>query len=333
VHPNDHVNRSQSSNDVIPTTLHLSTYLAIAEELLPALEHLMVTIQTRAEENAGTVKTGRTHLMDATPLTVGQEMSAWASQVAFARARLEGQLSELAMLAIGGTAVGTGLNAPTGFGKAVAARLSALTGFQFREAPDHFAAQSCSDAAVATAGVLKTAAVTLMKLANDLRWLSSGPQAGLGELELPALQPGSSIMPGKVNPVVPEAVTMACASVMGNDVTATVAGQAANFQLSVMLPVLAQSLLESTTLLTTSANSLADKVVAGLTVREDRIRHLVERNTMLVTALNPVIGYDRAAEIAKTAYAQGRPMKEVAKELSGLSDDELDQLLDPKNLV
>jgi fumarate hydratase class II len=333
VHPNDHVNLSQSSNDVVPTAIHVSAYLALVEELLPALQALAELIQARAEEHAGVVKTGRTHLMDAMPLTVGQEMGAWASQVTFARARLEGALVELGYLAIGGTAVGTGINAPAGFGKAVAARLAALTGEPFAEAPDHFAAQACSDAAVATSALLKAAAVTLMKLANDLRWMSSGPQAGLAEITLPALQPGSSIMPGKVNPVIPEAVTMVCAQVMGNDMTLTVAGQAANFQLSLMLPLVADNLLESIALLAAAARALAEQVIRGMVVNRERIDALVERNPILVTALNPVIGYDRAAQIAKRAYAENRPVKEVAREMTDLSPGELDRLLDPRNMT
>jgi fumarate hydratase class II len=333
VHPNDHVNRSQSSNDVIPTAIHLSAYLAAAEELLPALAHLAETIQARAEENADLVKTGRTHLMDATPLTLGQEMGAWATQVTFARARIEGALEELRHLAIGGTAVGTGINAPDGFGTAVAARLSAITGHPFAEAPDHFMAQASSDTAVAMSGELRAAAVALMKIANDLRWMNSGPQAGLAEITLPALQPGSSIMPGKINPVIPEATAMVSAQVMGNDTAIAVAGQAANFQLSVMLPVIARNLLESIVLLAAVSRLLADRAIAGLTVNRERVAELVERNPILVTALNPVIGYDRAAQIAKRAYAEGRRVKDVAREMTALSAEELDDLLDPRTMT
>jgi fumarate hydratase, class II len=333
VHPNDHVNMSQSSNDVIPTVLHVAAYLALVEELLPALEHLAGTTQVRAEEYAAVVKTGRTHLMDALPVTVGQEMNAWASQVTFGRARLAGHLPELAALAIGGTAVGTGINAPAGFGKAVAARLAALTEQPFQEAPDHFAAQASADTAVATSGLVKAAAVSIMKVANDLRWLSSGPRAGLGEITLPALQPGSSIMPGKVNPVIPEAVMMACIQAIANDTAVTIAGQATNFQLNVMLPVIARNLLESIALLASAARVLADKAIAGLVVNREHIASLVERNPILVTALNPVIGYDRAAQIAKRAYAEGRRVKDVAREMTDLSDEELDRLLDPGGMT
>ncbi len=333
VHPNDHVNMGQSSNDVIPSTIHIAAYLALTDELLPALDHLASVIQARAEEYAGLVKTGRTHLMDAMPVTLGQEMNAWASQLTFARARLQGHLGELGYLAIGGTAVGTGINAPEGFGKAVAARLAALTGHPFQETPDHFATQSSSDTAVATSGLVKAASVSLMKIANDLRWMNSGPRAGLAEIALPPLQPGSSIMPGKVNPVIPEAVAMVCAQVMGNDMTITVAAQASSFQLSVMLPVIARDLLESITFLAGAARVLADKAVNGMTVNERRIEDVVERNTTLVTALSPAIGYDRAAEIAKRADAEGRHVKDVAREMTELSDEELDRLLDARNMV
>ena len=333
VHPNDHVNMGQSSNDVIPTAIHVAAYLAIAEDLLPALEHLAGTIRTRAGQEADTVTTGRTHLMDAMPLTLGQEFGGWAAQVEVAHDRLRGLLPELAHLAIGGTAVGTGVNAPKGFGKAVAARLSALTGQVFEEATDHFMAQASNDTAVAASGLLKATAVSMMKIANDLRWMNSGPQAGLGELALPALQPGSSIMPGKINPVIPEAVTMVCAQVIGNDSAITIAGQAANFQLSVMLPVIAHNLLQSVALLSGAARTLADKAIAGMTIRHDRIGALLGRNPILVTALNPVIGYDLAAQIAKRAYAEDRLVKEVAREMTDLSDEELEVLLDPRSMT
>jgi fumarate hydratase class II len=333
VHPNDHVNLGQSSNDVIPAAIHVAATLAIEEELLPALDHLAATIRMRAAENADVVTTGRTHLMDAMPVTLGQVFGAWASQVELARGRLAGVLPELGQLAIGGTAVGTGINTPKGFGKAVAARLAALTGHPFQEAGDHFGAQASSDTAVAVSGLAKAAAVALMKIANDLRWMNSGPQAGLAEIALPALQPGSSIMPGKVNPVIPEAVTMVCAQVIGNDTTITIAGQAANFQLSVMLPVIAHDLIESISLLAGAASVLADKAVAGMTINREHIAELVERNPILVTALNPVIGYDLAAQIAKRAYAEDRRVKDVAREMTELSDADLDRLLDPRGMT
>ena len=333
VHPNDHVNLGQSSNDVIPAAIHVAACLALVEELLPALDALQAAIDARAAEHSDVVKTGRTHLMDAMPLSVGQEMGAWATQVRLARERLTALLPELGDLAIGGTAVGTGVNAPKGYGRAVAARLAALTGFPFQEAGDHFAAQACSDTAVAVSALLKAAAVSMMKIANDLRWLNSGPQAGLAEITLPALQPGSSIMPGKINPVIPEAAAMVAAQVMGNDQAITVAGQAANFQLSVMLPVIARNLLESIALLAGASRALAERAVTGLVVNRERISALVERNPILVTALNPVIGYDRAAAIAKRAYEEGRPVREVAREMTDLPDEQLDELLDPRRMT
>ncbi len=333
VHPNDHVNMGQSSNDVIPTSIHVAASLALEEELLPAVDHLIGVIRQRAEQDGDVVKTGRTHLMDAMPVTLGQEMGGWASQLEMARDRLEDILPELSQLAIGGTAVGTGVNAPEGFGKAVAARLSALTGQVFEEAPDHFMAQASTDTAVATSALLKALAVSMMKIANDLRWMNSGPKAGLAEISLPALQPGSSIMPGKINPVIPEAVAMVAAQVMGNDAACTVAGQAANFQLSVMLPVTARNLLESIGLLASASRVLADRAIAGLTIRHDHIAYFVERNPILVTALNPVIGYDLAAKIAKRAYAEGRRLQDVTREMTDLSDEEIEQLLDPRSMT
>jgi len=333
VHPNDHVNMGQSSNDVIPAAIHVAAALALVEELLPALDHLGATIRRRAAESADVVTTGRTHLMDAMPVTLGQAFGAWASQVEMARARLDAILPELSALAIGGTAVGTGINTPEGFGKAVAAKLSALTEHPFQEAADHFAAQAGSDTAVAVMALLKAAAVALMKIANDLRWMNSGPQAGLAEITLPALQPGSSIMPGKINPVIPEAVAMVCAQVMGNDTAVTVAGQASNFQLSVMLPVIARDLIESIAFLSGAARALADKAVSGMVVNREHIASLVERNPILVTALNPVVGYDKAAEIAKRAYAENRRVKDVAREETDLSEAELDRLLDPRGMT
>ena len=329
VHANDHVNMGQSSNDVIPTAVHVAAYLAIVEELLPALDHLAAAIRERGARDADVVKTGRTHLMDAMPLTIGQEFGGWASQVEAARARIAGALDELGGLALGGTAVGTGINTREGYGKAVAARLAALTGHPFHEAGDHFMAQASSDTAVAVSGLVKAAAVSLLKVAGDLRWMNSGPLAGLGEITLPALQPGSSIMPGKINPVIPEAVIMVCAQVIGNDAAVTVAAQTANFQLSVTLPVIARNLLESIAYLSGAARVLADKAIAGLMVNAEHIAEFVERNPILVTALNPVIGYDKAAKIAKAAYAQGRRLKDVAAELTDLSAEELDRHLDP----
>lgn len=336
VHPNDHVNMGQSSNDVIPTAIHVAAALAIVapgEGLQASLLHLAEAIEVQARAHDDVVKTGRTHLMDAMPVTIGQAFGGWASQLRTAAGRIDALLPELSQLAIGGTAVGTGVNTRAGFGKAVAARLSALTGHPFAEADDHFMAQATSDTAAAVSGAVNAAAVAVMKIANDLRWMNSGPQAGLAEITLPALQPGSSIMPGKINPVIPEAATMVCAQVMGNHTCITVAAQAANFELSVMLPVIARNLVESITFLAGAARALADRAVRDLVVNRDHIAGLVERNPILVTALNPVIGYDRAAQIAKQAYAEGRRLKDVAAEQTELTADELARHLDPVTLA
>ncbi|MEA2598134.1 MAG: fumarate hydratase, class [Thermomicrobiales bacterium] len=333
VHPNDDVNMCQSSNDVIPAAIHLAAYLDVAERLLPALVHLQETLERRAAETHDVVKTGRTHLMDATPVRLGQAIGAWAAQVALARQRLESTLPRLAQLALGGTAVGTGLNAHPEFGARIARVLAERTGYPFVEAADHFAAQATMDTAVELSGGLKAYAAGLTKIANDLRWMNSGPQAGLAEIVLPALQPGSSIMPGKINPVIPEAVIMVCAQVIGNDLTVTIGAQFGNFELNVMLPVIAHNLLQSIELLTNASLVLADKAVAGFTVNRDRIADVVEKNPIMVTALNPIIGYDAAAKIAKRAYAEDRRVKDVAAELTDLSPAELDRLLDPAALA
>jgi fumarate hydratase class II len=333
VHPNDHVNRSQSSNDVVPTVIHLSAALAISEQLLPALKELSETIGRKAADVGETVKTGRTHLMDAMPLTLGQELGAWRTQVEDAVARLQGCRPRLHTLAQGGTAVGSGINAPPQFAERTAALLSRQTGLDLRPSRDFFASLSSQDTAVEVSGHLRTLAVCLMKIANDLRWMNSGPLAGLSEVALPALQPGSSIMPGKVNPVVPEAVAMAAAQVIGNDVTVTVAGQSGNFQLNVMLPVIAYNLLQSIDLLGNAARTLARSAIAGFAVNGRQIAAALERNPMLVTALNPVIGYDKAAAIAKKAYAEGRPVREVAAEMTDLGEERLQKLLDPAALT
>ena len=333
VHPNDHVNRSQSSNDVVPTAIHLSAALALAEGLLPALKELIETLARKAGDVGDTVKTGRTHLMDATPLTLAQEMGGWRAQVEDGVARLQAVRPRLHSLAQGGTAVGTGVNAPPEFGARVAALLSQQTGLDLRPSRDFFASLSSQDTAVELSGQLRTLAVGLMKIANDLRWMNSGPLAGLGEIALPALQPGSSIMPGKVNPVVPEAVAMAAAHVMGNDATIAIAGQSGNFQLNVMLPVIAYNLLQSIELLAAAARALARSAVAGFAVDGRRIASALDRNPMLVTALNPVIGYDRAAAIAKRAYAEGRAIRDVALEMTDLGEERLAKLLDPAALT
>ncbi|HEV2073902.1 MAG TPA: class II fumarate hydratase, partial [Thermomicrobiales bacterium] len=332
-HPNDHVNMGQSSNDVIPTTIHVAAYIAISEHLLPALEHLEQTIGERSKELRDVVKTGRTHLMDATPVRLGQTVGAWETQVRLARERIENTLPHLARLAIGGTAVGSGLNAHVEFGARVAANLSERTGHPFVETDDHFESQASQDTAAEVSGALKAYATGLIKIANDLRHMNSGPIAGLGEIVLPALQPGSSIMPGKINPVIAEASMMVAAQVIGNDAAITVGAQHGNFELNVMLPMIAHNLLESIELLSTMSLVLADKAIAGFTVNTERITELVDRNPIMVTSLNPIIGYDNAAKIAKQAYAEGRRVKEVAAELTDLSEAELDRLLDPMELA
>ena len=328
VHPNDHVNMGQSSNDVIPTAIHVAAYLEVHDALLPALRHLHAELAAKAVEFDDVLKTGRTHLMDAMPVRLGQEFGGYAAQIQAGIERIESSLPRLAELALGGTAVGTGINALPGFAAAVAERLHDLTGSPFREASNHFAAQAAMDAAVELSGQLKVLAVSLMKISNDLRWMNSGPIAGLGEIALPALQPGSSIMPGKVNPVIPEAVTMVAAQVIGNDVTVTIAGQSGVFELNVMLPVLAHNLLQSISLLASASRILADKAIAGTVANRDRMLGLIDKNPILVTALNPVIGYDKAAAAAKKAYAEGRTIREVVVELGYLSDEEAGRLLD-----
>ncbi len=329
VHPNNHVNMCQSSNDVIPATIHVSAYLEVNEKLLPALRHLQGTLKKREAEFHDIVKTGRTHLMDAMPLRLSQEISGWAYQVELAVQRTESTLPHLAQLAIGGTAVGTGVNAPKEFGRIVASRLGGITKLPLVETQNHFAAQATMDSAVELSAQLKTTASSFMKMANDLRWMNSGPIAGLGEISLPSLQPGSSIMPGKVNPVMCEMMMMVCAQITGNDTTISICNQQGNFELNVMLPAIAHNLLQSVKLLGNAARLLADKAIAGFTVNKDRIGGLVDQNPILVTALNPVIGYDKAAKIAKKAYAERRSVRDVASEMTDLSEAELNKLLDP----
>ncbi|MCZ7546923.1 MAG: class II fumarate hydratase [Anaerolineae bacterium] len=333
VHPNDHVNMGQSSNDVIPTAIYVSAYMEAHETLLPGLRHLHAALEQRAAELDHVVTTGRTHLMDAMPVRMSQEIGGWAAQVRQGIERVEATLPRLAKLALGGTAVGTGINAHPDFARRVIARLAEQTGLPFVAADDYFAALSALDALTELSGQLKTTASALMKIANDLRWLNSGPIAGLGEIALPALQPGSSIMPGKVNPVICEAMMMVCAQVIGNDVTVTIGNERGNFQLNVMMPVMAHNTLQSLALLGNAARVMADKAVAGFAVNEARIAGLVGRNPILVTALNPVIGYDMAAKIAKRAYAEGRLLKDVALEMTDLSAEELDRLLDPRKMT
>lgn len=333
IHPNDHVNMGQSSNDVIPTCIHVAAYLAVNESLLPALRHLHTILIGRMGECDGVIKTGRTHLMDAMPIRLSQQISGWASQIKHGIERVEAVLPRLAEMALGGTAVGTGINAHPEFAAGVAGELARITGLPFKEAENHFEAQAAQDAAVELSGQLKTVAVSLMKIANDLRWMNSGPQSGLSEIVLPALQPGSSIMPGKINPVIPEATIMACAHVIGNDATITLGGQWGNFELNVMLPVIAYNLIQSVTVLGNVSRVLADKAVAGFTINRDHLADLVEKNPIMVTALNPVIGYDLAAKIAKRAYAENRRVREVAAEMTSLGDEELAKLLDSRELT
>jgi fumarate hydratase class II len=333
VHANDHVNMSQSSNDVIPSAIHVSAALALTNELLPALGHLQKTIDKKAKKVANIVKTGRTHLMDAMPVRLDQELGGWSAQILSNIFRLRGTLPRLTGLAQGGTAVGTGINAHPAFAARFNAALAKRTGVGFHALDNYFEAMSSQDTAVEVSGQLKTTAVSLMKIANDLRWMNSGPLAGLGEIALPALQPGSSIMPGKVNPVIPEAVAMVAAQVIGNDTTITIAGQSGNFQLNVMLPVIALNLLESIELLSSAARLLADSAIAGFTVNKQRLDEALERNPILVTALNPVIGYEKGAAVAKKAYKEGRPIREVAEKETDLSAAELESLLDPLELT
>ena len=333
VHPNDHVNMSQSSNDVIPTAIHVAAYLLVTERLVPALHHLHKTLEQKAAAVDHVVTTGRTHLMDAMPIRSGQELGGWAAQIRHDIQRVESTLPRLAELAQGATAVGTGINAHPEFGARIAAKLSEITKASFVTSSNYFEGLSTQDAAVELSGQLKTLAVSLMKISNDLRWMNSGPIAGFGEIALSALQPGSSIMPGKINPVIPEAVTMVCAQVIGNDAVITLGGQSGNFQLNVMLPVIAYNLVQSIELLANASRVLADKAIADFTVNEERIADLVGRNPILVTALNPVIGYEKGAKIAKAAYAQGRSLKDVALEMTDLTPAELDRLLDPRQLT
>ncbi|KWV12690.1 class II fumarate hydratase [Xanthomonas translucens] len=333
VHPNDHVNLGQSSNDVVPTAIRVSAQLATQEQLLPALKHLRKVIDKRARQLDKVVKTGRTHLMDAMPLTFGQEFGAWSAQLSSAQERLQDSLKRLRRLPLGGTAIGTGINADPRFGGKVAKALSALTGSKFDSADNKFEGLAAQDDAVELSGQLNALAVALIKIANDLRWMNAGPLAGLGEIELPALQPGSSIMPGKVNPVIPEATVMVCAQVIGHHTAITVAGQTGNFQLNVALPLIAANLLDSIKLLANVSRLLADAAIAGLKVREDRVRQTLDRNPILVTALNPIIGYEKAAAIAKRAYKENRPVLEIALEDSGLGEAELRKLLDPAALT
>lgn len=333
IHPNDHVNFGQSSNDVIPTAIYVSAAAAIHQDLLPSLVALQESLAAKAAEFADVVKSGRTHLMDATPVTLGQEFSGYASQVEHGVARLKSAVQEVEELALGGTAVGTGLNAPDGFASATIAEIARRTGIPFREASNHFEAQSAKDGAVAVSGTLKTVAVSLFKIANDLRWLSSGPRTAISEIRLPSLQPGSSIMPGKVNPVMPEMMMQVAAQVFGNDAAITWAGANGNFELNVMMPVMSSNLDESIAILAAAAKTLQERCIDGIEANADRARELVEKNIIVVTSLNPHIGYDKGAEIAKEAFASGRNVREVALERGVMNADELDAALDIKKMT
>ena len=333
IHPNDDVNMSQSSNDTFPTAMHVAAVQAIVRELLPSVRALRDALQRKSEEFAGIVKIGRTHLQDAVPLTLGQEFSGYVAQLDADIARIEQSLPDLYELAIGGTAVGTGLNAPPGFGQAVAARLAELTGLPFARAANTFAALAAHDALVAAHGSIRTLAVSLMKIANDIRWLGSGPRSGLGELSLPENEPGSSIMPGKVNPTQSEAVTMVCCQVLGNDVAIAVAGSQGNFELNVFKPVIIRNFLHSTRILADASRTFREFCVEGIQPNRERIAELVDRSLMLVTALSPKIGYDKAAEIAKKAHSEGTTLKEAALSLGYLTEQEFDELLRPETMV
>jgi len=333
VSANDDVNRGQSSNDVIPTAIHVSAALECQKILIPALVHLAETIEQKAALLDNVTKTGRTHLMDAMPVRMSQELGGWALQIRNGIDRIDATLPRVYKLAQGGTAVGTGINAHPRFAAEFARLLNAETGLPFKPNDSFFESLSAQDAIVELSGQLKVIAVSLMKIANDLRWMNSGPLAGLGEIELPALQPGSSIMPGKVNPVIPEAVAMVAAQVIGNDATITIAGQSGTFQLNVMLPVIAYNILQSIEILGNVSKLLADKAIAGFIVRTDNLQQALAKNPILVTALNPIIGYAKAAEVAKAAYKQNRPIIEVACEMTDLSRDTLEKLLEPLHLT
>ncbi len=332
VHPNDHVNMGQSSNDVFPSAIHLAAAGEVHEQLLPAIQVLEAALQRRSQQLEHLIKTGRTHLMDAMPISMGQEISAWESQLHNDRYRIQTTLTRLQQLAIGGTAVGTGVNTSADFGERVSARLASATGIRFSAMDNCFEGLSSQNTSLELSGQLRVLATSLTKICNDLRWMNSGPLAGLGEISLQALQPGSSIMPAKVNPVIPEAVLMAAAQCVGNDTTIALAAQSGNFQLNVMLPVIAYNLLQSIEILTNSCHHLAG-TIDSFSVNEDIIARHLAQNPILVTALNPLIGYAKAAEIAKAAVQQKRPILEVAVEMTGLDEAQLKELMDPVNLV
>jgi fumarate hydratase class II len=333
VHPNDHVNYGQSSNDVIPSAIHVAAVAGIRHDLIPALVELAGALEQKQEEFAGIVKSGRTHLMDATPVTLGQEFSGYSRQVRNGIGRLEAVLPALEELALGGTAVGTGINAPAGFAAETIALMAERSGLPFREAPNHFEAQAAKDAAVMASGALKTVATSLFKIANDIRWLGSGPTAGIGELRLPDLQPGSSIMPGKVNPVMPEMMMQVAAQVFGNDTAITWGAANGNFELNVMMPLIAHNLSQAIAILSSAARVFASRCLSGLEADAERCRHLVERNVIIVTALNPYIGYDNGAKVAKEALASGRSVRQVVLDMGLMAAEDLDRVLDLKKMT
>jgi fumarate hydratase class II len=332
VHPNDHVNFGQSSNDVIPTAIHLSALVSIVHDLIPALQNLLHALEQKAEEFMPIIKTGRTHLQDATPIRLGQEFQGYAGQIERGIARMRHAQNELSEVALGGTAVGTGVNTHPEFARLVCRRLSEIDGVTIHETSNHFQAQSTLDNVVEASGSLNTLAVSLMKIANDIRWLGSGPRAGIGEIDLPAVQPGSSIMPGKVNPVIAESVTMVCAQVMGNHTTITIAGQSGNFEINVMMPVTAYNLLQSITLLASVTQNFTEQCIKGIKATT-KGPEMVERGLAICTALAPIIGYDEAASISKEAYNTGKTVREVARERTNLSEEELDRILDPASMT
>jgi fumarate hydratase class II len=332
VHPNDHVNLGQSSNDVVPTAIHIAANKSIEDELLPALSELKTELQIKTNEFMGIVKTGRTHLQDATPIRLGQEFSGYVEQIERGIYRIKKAQEELSEVALGGTAVGTGVNTHEDFAKLACAKLTKITGIAVQETTGHFQAQSTLDNIVATSGALKTISVSLMKIANDIRWLGSGPRAGIGEISLPEVQPGSSIMPGKVNPVIPESVCQVAAQVIGNDAAITVAGQSGNFEINVMMPVAAYNLLQSITLLASASANFARQCINGLTATE-KGPEMVEQGLAICTALVPKIGYDAAAKIAKAAQSNGRTVREVSREMTDLSELELNEILDPSRMT
>jgi fumarate hydratase class II len=333
VHPNDHVNRSQSSNDVIPTAMHIAAINQIKKVLIPSLNHLLEILKNKQEEFGDIVKTGRTHLQDATPVTIGQQFSGYITQISNGITRIENTLPHLYELAIGGTAVGTGLNSHPEFAKLVTKHIRKITGFPFLSGKNKFEGLAAHDAIVETSGALKVVAISLMKIANDIRWLGSGPRTGLGEFILPANEPGSSIMPGKINPTQPESVTQVVAQILGNDVTISFAGSQGNFELNVFKPVMIYNLLQSINLLASVATNFADLCIQGLKVNAERIKENLDKNLMLVTRLSPIIGYEKAAKIAQEAFETGKTLKEVIKDKKILNDNDIDDILDPSKMI